>query len=299
MVKLTSLIVLAVATLAAADSVNVESRVEQNEQEGLSFISGTTAGLIPFAVSSVNPTLEARQQRKVVKKVVVKKVVRVAAKPKTKVVKKVVKVTRPKTKVVKKVIVKRPATKKVVKKVVVKKPSTPAKPPVKISTPKAPVKVVKPPVVNNFFSDCLNTHNRVRRQDGKRALVWDSALQQSAQRWANILASRTTNNGGLPMEHSQSGENLYAKRSNGAASCSDATNMWYAEKPYYPPGSPIRDDAQFHKYGHYTQVVWGTTTKLGCAVANKSHNGPNGAFTSSYVVCHYNPPGNVIGQPLP
>ncbi|MEI9851281.1 MAG: CAP domain-containing protein [Sphingomonas sp.] len=40
--------------------------------------------------------------------------------------------------------------------------------------------------------------------------------------------------------------------------------------------------------GHYTQMVWWSTTHVGCAVAG------NGA--RDYLVCRYSPRGNWIGQ---
>ena len=40
--------------------------------------------------------------------------------------------------------------------------------------------------------------------------------------------------------------------------------------------------------GHYTQIVWATSLRLGCGSANCSNN---------YVVyCNYGPPGNYVGR---
>ena len=50
--------------------------------------------------------------------------------------------------------------------------------------------------------------------------------------------------------------------------------------------------------GHYTQVVWRTTTKVGCAMATCSVNSPWGAAfpTWDFFVCDYEPPGNWVGE---
>ena len=41
--------------------------------------------------------------------------------------------------------------------------------------------------------------------------------------------------------------------------------------------------------GHFTQMVWTTTTKMGMGIAR------NTAGTKVYVVAHYSPPGNFVG----
>ncbi len=50
--------------------------------------------------------------------------------------------------------------------------------------------------------------------------------------------------------------------------------------------------------GHYTQIVWRSTQKLGCGIKVCTKNSPFGASfpTWTYVVCNYQPPGNIIGQ---
>ncbi|MGN6822259.1 MAG: CAP domain-containing protein [Candidatus Nitrosocosmicus sp.] len=77
--------------------------------------------------------------------------------------------------------------------------------------------------------------------------------------------------------------------------------LWVNEKN----GPPVYDDHPFqrtndHRYGHYTQMVWRTTTAVGCATATSggpvsaSHGGGSGNII--YLVCRYSPQGNIIGQ---
>ena len=42
--------------------------------------------------------------------------------------------------------------------------------------------------------------------------------------------------------------------------------------------------------GHFTQLVWKSTTKLGCASSQASESG------NWYVVCNYEKPGNMLGD---
>jgi pathogenesis-related protein 1 len=44
--------------------------------------------------------------------------------------------------------------------------------------------------------------------------------------------------------------------------------------------------------GHYTQIVWADTQRVGCGVATCNMLGTRGQF----VVCDYEPPGNFVGQ---
>jgi hypothetical protein len=59
---------------------------------------------------------------------------------------------------------------------------------------------------------------------------------------------------------------------------------WAEEKPDYDGG--LMNNKNFAA-GHYTQMIWGKTTHVGCATV-KCKDG------SHIVVCNYNPPGNYI-----
>lgn len=129
----------------------------------------------------------------------------------------------------------------------------------------------------------VNEHNRVRRQAGVAlAVTWDNGIAQYAQAWADHLAAT-----GVP-QHRQTrtyGENIFW--GSGSYGVADAARYWESEKSQYH-GEAI-DSSNFSVFGHYTQMIWDKTTKIGCGMAR----GANGTI---YIVCNYSPAGNVIGQ---
>ncbi|KAI7787541.1 scp-like extracellular protein [Diaporthe eres] len=113
-------------------------------------------------------------------------------------------------------------------------------------------------------------------------LTWDDGLANDAKQYAQHLADTKK------FEHSGvngQGENLFM--SSGDASLTDATHAWLNEKPNYH-GENI-PDGDFGSYGHYTQCIWPTTTKVGIASAKASDG-------ATYIVGRYTPPGNWMGQ---
>src|SRR5262249_43203864 len=99
-------------------------------------------------------------------------------------------------------------------------------------------------------------HNRYRAAHCAPPLAWSPALAADAQRWADKLRDRR-----CAFEHhgGDHGENL-AAGSAGALDPAGVVGMWYGEVSAY----------DFHrggfsmKTGHFTQVVWRGTTKVGC-----------------------------------
>lgn len=121
----------------------------------------------------------------------------------------------------------------------------------------------------------LNAHNELRARHGVPAMQWSDALQQESQTWANrcIFEHSTTNNG----------ENLSWWTGNNTQS--SRVHDWYSEiKDYdFATGQSTNGNA----VGHFTQIVWRTSSRVGCGIANC-----NGGKT---LVCQYSPAGNVQG----
>lgn len=141
-------------------------------------------------------------------------------------------------------------------------------------------------------------HNRLRAEAGvNEALRYSPALAKSAQAWANYL-QRTH---ACQMQHSDTtggyGENLYwasplrwsdGQRELRTVTAAEVIRAWGKEQADYDPVSnTCRAGAEC---GHYTQMVWRDTTKVGCGFAVCSDS------REQVWVCHYAPAGNIAGE---
>jgi len=133
--------------------------------------------------------------------------------------------------------------------------------------------------------DALDFHNAKRHDVGAQPLQWSPDLAAAAQKWANHLAADRQCN----LEHNatnSNGENLFGG-SGSAYNALFASQAWYSEIKDFKYG--ILTNANWQATGHYTQMVWANTTKVGIGRATCS----GGAIV---IVAEYNPPGNYIGQ---
>lgn len=90
------------------------------------------------------------------------------------------------------------------------------------------------------------------------------------------------------MRHSNGkyGENVYMSsntRLSDSDAAKEATTLWFNE------GSSYRYNNRFSSStGHFTQVIWKDSSRLGIGVARSSRG--------VYVCANYDPPGNVMSQ---
>ena len=155
----------------------------------------------------------------------------------------------------------------------------------------APKKQNTQPYISNT-KDYVKIHNYLRAKHFQgHLLIGSNILEQDAQNYANYLA-QTGKFIHDPTNHSHKyGENLYASSRHTTPNLNSIIHKWYNEKQYYNYNN---NKCQIGKIcGHYTQIVWKTTQKVGCASAQYK----KGRFKGGYVtVCKYYPYGNIIGQ---
>lgn len=133
-------------------------------------------------------------------------------------------------------------------------------------------------------------HNKIRKGVGVEPVVWSPEMAAYAQKWADRLAAKGD------LEHRPiSGEWARIYGENLAIDCSvlACAESWHSEVKEYPSVQPIPSDFSTFTAGHYTQMVWRTTKRIGAGVAVVKQGRFKGM---TLVVCNYDPPGNMVGD---
>lgn len=141
-----------------------------------------------------------------------------------------------------------------------------------------------PAVSDAQFQDAvLGVHNRERAAVSSPPLRWSADLARDAARWADRLAAA-----GM-LQHDganrSEGENLWMG-TRGAYRVEEMVAGWANEKALLRRLRSWQDN--YHRVGHYTQMIWSGTTAVGCALSK--------GRSFEVLVCRYDPPGNVWNQ---
>jgi pathogenesis-related protein 1 len=135
-------------------------------------------------------------------------------------------------------------------------------------------------------------HNEARAAENANLppLQWDPALADIARAWGAMCQDNDQPIGLIDHNPNRSagyptyvGENIA-----GGGSPLGAVDLWMQEKADYNHANNSCNGT----CGHYTQIVWRDTLKVGCAVVDC----PSLRYNPS-VVCDYGPGGNIGGQP--
>jgi len=134
------------------------------------------------------------------------------------------------------------------------------------------------------------------------ALTWNDCLADLASTWANgCVYQHGQPNLAIQNPFPGTGQNIFAALNSAVTPTLNFTEAildWFAEKQAYTfsTGACAINDC-----GHYTQIVWGNSSLIGCgySACNPLQNtGLTGYPFAIYLVCNYWAPGNIAGQQL-
>lgn len=153
----------------------------------------------------------------------------------------------------------------------------------------APLRAAPEVPGRNFAWELLAAHNQERDRMNVPRLSWSKDLARDAQGWADRLAKLGRMEHTTQAQRKSTGENLWMG-SAGYYGPRTMVETFLAEKRHFRAGEfpNVSRTGRWQDVGHYTQIIWGGTKEVGCAVARGK--------TNDFLVCRYRPGGNWIGQ---
>ncbi|NXF06857.1 GLIP1 protein, partial [Smithornis capensis] len=153
-----------------------------------------------------------------------------------------------------------------------------------------------------FIEDCVRAHNTFRSKVKPAAsnmfrMSWDSALAKTAKAWAKKCKFKHNPNlekpGKMHPTFQVVGENIWTGTAT-IFSVDTALSSWFNEVSSYDFSTNRCTDM----CGHYTQVVWAESYKVGCAVhfCNTVEYFSQ-VSRAAHFVCNYGPAGNYPRKP--
>ena len=135
----------------------------------------------------------------------------------------------------------------------------------------------------------LAEHNAARAEVGVGPVTLDTDLNAAALAYAEVLIANGRFEHSPGASRPNQGENLWAGTAS-AFSFKQMVDGWINEKQFFRDGvfPDVSTTGQWQDVGHYTQIIWRNTTKIGCGIASNAQR--------DVLVCRYSPPGNFIGQ---
>lgn len=136
----------------------------------------------------------------------------------------------------------------------------------------------------------LERQNRARAEIGSPPLSWDDDLAAAARAYAQEMArTGKFRHARQTFGPTVQGENLWTGTRD-AYRFAEMNDHWVAEKRHFI--NRITPDfsrtGRWEDVGHYAQMVWRGTTRIGCAMASNRQD--------DFLVCRYSPAGNVVGE---
>ncbi|XP_072511506.1 GLIPR1-like protein 1 [Notamacropus eugenii] len=148
-----------------------------------------------------------------------------------------------------------------------------------------------------FIEDCVNIHNEMRSKirlaaGNMRYMTWDPALAKTARAWVKKCVFQHNIHIGHKYQchpvFKTVGENMWMGTYTKHVP-RNATTEWFSEVDHYELGFR----KCYRRYcGHFTQVAWAASYKIGCALKMCPNLGKHIAM----FVCNYSPAGNIVGE---
>ncbi|HTU58077.1 MAG TPA: CAP domain-containing protein [Polyangiales bacterium] len=146
-----------------------------------------------------------------------------------------------------------------------------------------------PTKLGDWKQKVLDRHNALRADHCAAPLVWDEEVAATAQAWSARCKQEHAKGTGL-------GENLaFDQAADALTTLETRVDSWYSEIEIYDfanPGFALNT-------GHFTQVVWRASSKLGCGVTQCpadnfvwANKGPD-VQPVTFLVCRYAESGNI------
>jgi hypothetical protein len=155
-------------------------------------------------------------------------------------------------------------------------------------------RTVPPPTLqvelDPFAKEILRVQNEERLFQGRQPLIWDSALALDAGKWASHLAKNNLfEHAFAELGKNGQGENLWMG-THAAYPLAEMVSYWTAEAEQSKSGKfpDVSKSGNWTDVGHFTQLVWPETRKVGCALKSSAED--------DFLVCRYWPAGNRIGD---
>jgi uncharacterized protein YkwD len=144
-----------------------------------------------------------------------------------------------------------------------------------------------------FLNDALAAVNAYRAKHGAPKVALDNTAIAYAKKRAAVVSTKSGLSHGHAGLDKSYGENLHwsaSSKDGEMAPASKAVKAWYDEIKDYNFKNPNFSG----KTGHFTQLVWKGSTKIGAARVTGRE--PGKQWYETYIVMVFQPPGNMMGE---
>jgi len=145
--------------------------------------------------------------------------------------------------------------------------------------------------LDQISAQILAEHNVARAAAHVPPLRWNAELAAHAASYGPVLSAIGH------LQHSPRSSRPPNERENlimgprGIYSPKQLVDVWIAERRYFHAGTfPNVCSGDWSQCAHYTQMIWPTTTDVGCAIYTDAR--------FDWLICRYSPPGNRDGSPV-